>query len=159
MSNEFRAGDASVSQHRFAVIVSQYNTRITTSLHDAALATLKENDIPEENIDVVWVPGAWEIPLMARKFLESNNRVSAVVCLGCVIRGETTHDQHINREVSQSLSQLGHEFGKPVAMGVLTCNTVKQAEARAGGNRGNKGVEATQAAIDMLRLIDLLKSQ
>ena len=82
-----------------------------------------------------------------------------MVCLGCVIRGETTHDQHINREVSRSLGQLGHEFGLPVAMGVLTCNTVQQAEARAGGNRGNKGVEATQAVIDMLRLIDSLKSQ
>ena len=157
MVNEFRAEDSSDSQHRFAVIVSQYNTRITSSLHQAALATLADNDVPEENIDVVWVPGAWEIPLMARKLLEQK-RVSAVVCLGCVIRGETTHDQHINREVSQSLSQLGHEFGAPVAMGVLTCNTVQQAEARAGGNRGNKGVEATQAAIDILRLIDQLKS-
>ena len=158
MVNEYRAGDSSVSQHRFAVIVSEYNTRITTSLHDASLATLKENSVPPENIDVVWVPGAWEIPLMARKMLEQK-RVSAVVCLGCVIRGETTHDQHINREVSRSLGQLGHEFGLPVAMGVLTCNTVQQAEARAGGNRGNKGVEATQAVIDMLRLIDSLKSQ
>lgn len=156
MPNEVRADQRSVSEYRFAVVVSQYNRLITDNLEKEAVKTLGENEVPDDHIDVIWVPGAWEIPLIARKLCEQS-RYAAIICLGCVIKGETSHDQHINREVSHGLSQLGHEFGLPIAMGVLTCNNLQQAEARSGGNRGNKGVEATQAALDMVRLIDQLK--
>lgn len=158
MPNEFRPDERNISFRKFAVIVSQYNQMVTGKLHEAAVQTLLDQGVPDENIDVFWVPGAWEIPFIARQ-LCIQKKYSAIVCLGCVIKGETTHDQHINREVSHGLAQLGHEFQLPVAMGVLTCNTLQQAEARAGGNRGNKGVEATQAAIDMVRLLDQLQPE
>lgn len=158
MPNEFRPDERNISFRKFAVIVSQYNQMITGKLQAAAVETLLEQGVPDENVDVFWVPGAWEIPLIARKLCQQK-KYSAIVCLGCVIKGETTHDQHINREVSHGLAELGHQFELPVTMGVLTCNTLQQAEARAGGNRGNKGVEATQAAIDMVRLIDQLQPE
>ncbi len=158
MPNEFRPDERNISFRKFAVIVSQYNQMITGKLQEAAVKTLLEQGVADENIDVFWVPGAWEIPLIARR-LCMQKKYAAVVCLGCVIRGETTHDQHLNREVSHGLSQLGHEFNLPVTMGVLTCNNLQQAEARSGGNRGNKGVEATQAAIDMVRLLDQLQPE
>ena len=158
MPNEFRADDRSIANNRFAVIVSQYNTIITQKLHDAAIETLKDQGVLDENIDVIWVPGAWEIPLMASTLIEDEQH-AAIICLGCVIKGETSHDQHINREVSHALSLLSLDSGLPVALGVLTCNTLQQAEARSGGNRGNKGVEATNAAIDMVRLLDQLNKE
>lgn len=158
MPNEFRTDERNISFRKFAVIVSQYNQMITGKLQVAAVETLQKQGVDDENIDVFWVPGAWEIPLLARR-LCSQSKYSALVCLGCVIKGETTHDQHINREVSHGLAQLGHEFNIPVSMGLLTCNNLQQAEARAGGNRGNKGVEATQAAIDMVRLLDQLQPE
>lgn len=158
MPNEFRAGESSISHRKFAIVVSEYNVMVTSKLHEAAVQTLLDQGVEDGNIDVFWVPGAWEIPLLARH-LCLQKKYSAIIGLGCVIRGETTHDQHINREISHGLAQLGHEFNLPVSMGVLTCNNLQQAEARAGGNRGNKGVEATQAAIDMVRLIDQLQPE
>ncbi|MCA9269207.1 MAG: 6,7-dimethyl-8-ribityllumazine synthase, partial [Planctomycetales bacterium] len=108
-------------------------------------------------IDIVWTPGAWELPLAAARLARSG-QYAALVCLGAVIRGETTHDEHINRQVSLSLGQLALETGVPVAFGVLTCNTLEQAIHRAGGNVGNKGVEAAQAAIEMANLLPQLPS-
>lgn len=158
MPNEFRTDERSISDRRFAVIVSEYNQMVTGKLHEAAVQNLRDHGVADENIDVYWVPGAWEIPFLARH-LCMQKKFAAIVALGCVIKGETTHDQHINREVSHGLAQLGHEFNLPISMGVLTCNNLQQAEARAGGNRGNKGIEATQAAIDMVRLIDQLQTE
>jgi len=140
---------------RFAIVVSRYNEHITGKLLAGAVATLRAASVPDESIDVAWVPGAWEIPLVAQRLARSQKYL-AVLCLGAVIKGETTHDEHINRQVSLSLGQLALETGLPVLFGVLTCNTVEQAIHRAGGNVGNKGQECAEAALEMVRLLSKL---
>ena len=140
---------------RFAIVVARYNEHITGQLLAGAVETLRAAGIGDGAIDVAWVPGAWEIPLVAQRMARSQNYV-AVLCLGAVIRGETSHDQHINRQVSLSLGQLALETGLPVLFGVLTCNTLEQAIHRAGGNVGNKGVECAEAALEMVRLLGKL---
>jgi 6,7-dimethyl-8-ribityllumazine synthase len=148
-------GDAGPTTGRFAVVVSKYNDHITGKLLDGALATLAAGGIADDSIDVAWVPGAWEIPVVAQHFAHSLDHV-AVLCLGAVIRGETTHDQHINRQVSMSLGQIALDAEIPVLFGVLTVNSLEQAIHRAGGNVGNKGVECAQAALEMVRLLHQL---
>jgi 6,7-dimethyl-8-ribityllumazine synthase len=140
---------------RFAIVVSRYNEPITSKLLAGAVETLHAGGVADEAIDVAWVPGAWEIPLVAAKLARSQRYV-AVLCLGAVIRGETTHDEHINRQVSLSLGQLALDTGLPVLFGVLTCNTLEQAIHRAGGNVGNKGQECAAAALEMVRLLGKL---
>jgi len=140
---------------RFAIVVARYNEHITGKLLAGAVETLRAAGIGDDAIDVAWVPGAWEIPLVAQRMAHSRNYV-AVLCLGAVIRGETTHDEHINRQVSLSLGQLALETGLPVLFGVLTCNTLEQAIHRAGGNVGNKGVECAESALEMVRLLGKL---
>lgn len=150
---------------RFAVVVARFNDTITSRLLDGAVATLVGHGVADEQIDVYWVPGAFEIPTVAGRLVD-RGRHAAVICLGAVIRGETSHDQHINRAVSLSLAKLGMDSGMPVVFGVLTCNTLEQAIARAGGqpsssgkdrpdsHLGNKGADAALVALEM---IDLLK--
>jgi 6,7-dimethyl-8-ribityllumazine synthase len=140
---------------RYAIIVSRYNEHITSKLLAGALETLRAGGVADDSIDVAWVPGAWEIPLVAQRMALSEQYV-AVLCLGAVIKGETTHDEHINRQVSMNLGEIALESDIPVLFGVLTCNTVEQAIHRAGGNAGNKGVECAQAALEMVRLLSKL---
>jgi 6,7-dimethyl-8-ribityllumazine synthase len=137
---------------KFAIVVSRYNEHITGKLLTGAVETLKAAGVANEAIAVAWVPGAWEIPLAAQRMAESGNYV-AVLCLGCVIKGETTHDEHINRQVSLSLGQLALDTGLPISFGVLTVNTLEQAIHRAGGNVGNKGQECAAAALEMVQLL------
>lgn len=151
MPNSYTGQDTKVTG-RFAIVVSRYNESITQRLLDGAVSTLTEAGVDDSQIDVAWVPGAFEIPLVAGRMARSG-LYAAVVCLGAVIRGETTHDQHINRAVSLELARLGVETGVPVSFGVLTCESLEQAIHRAGGNVGNKGVEATQAAIELVSLL------
>jgi 6,7-dimethyl-8-ribityllumazine synthase len=134
---------------------SRYNEHITGKLLAGAVETLQAAGVADGDIDVAWVPGAWEIPLVAQRFAQSEEYI-AVLCLGAVIKGETTHDEHINRQVSLSLGQIALATDVPVLFGVLTCNTVEQAIHRAGGNVGNKGVECAQAALEMVRLLEQL---
>jgi 6,7-dimethyl-8-ribityllumazine synthase len=148
-------GKSGPVQGRFAIVVARYNEHITAKLLAGAVDTLRGAGIAEEAIDVAWVPGAWEIPLIAQRMANSKKYV-AVICLGAVIKGETTHDEHINRQVSLSLGQLALETGLPVLFGVLTCNTLEQAIHRAGGNVGNKGQECAEAALEMVRLLGKL---
>lgn len=136
---------------RFAIVVSRYNHTITDRLLDGAVQTLTARGVPDELIDVARVPGAWEIPLVAQRFAQSR-QYAAILCLGAVVRGETTHDQHINRQVSHSLGQIALQYDLPVLFGVLTCNTMEQAIHRAGGNVGNKGSECAEAALEMVGL-------
>ena len=140
---------------RFAIVVSRYNEHITGKLLAGAVETLRAAGVADDAIDVCWVPGAWEIPLIAQQMARSRS-YAAVLCLGAVIRGETTHDEHINRQVSLSLGQLALQAELPVLFGVLTCNTVEQAIHRAGGNAGNKGQECADAALEMVRLLQKL---
>jgi len=140
---------------RFAIVVSRYNEHITKKLLDGAVETLQSAAVPDDAIDVAWVPGAWEIPLVAQRMALSE-QYDAVLCLGAVIKGETTHDEYINLQVSTSLGQIALESDIPVLFGVLTCNTVEQAIHRAGGNAGNKGQECAAAALEMVRLLQKL---
>ena len=151
------AADTAPPECRWAIVVSRYNDTITRKLLDGAVATLSSAGVSDEHIDVAWVPGAWEIPLVAAE-MACGEGYGAVICLGAVIRGETTHDEHINRQVSLSLGQISIETGIPVAFGVLTCNTLEQAIHRAGGNVGNKGEEAASAAIEMVNLLARIRS-
>jgi 6,7-dimethyl-8-ribityllumazine synthase len=136
----------------FAIVVSRYNAAITDKLLAGAVATLVERGIAEKRIHVAYVPGAWEIPLAAARFAQSG-QYAAVLCLGAVIRGETTHDQHINRSISAALCEMSVSTGVPVLFGVLTCKTVEQALQRSGGAKGNKGVECAEAALAMTGLL------
>jgi 6,7-dimethyl-8-ribityllumazine synthase len=148
-------GKSGQVQGRFAIVVSRYNEHITGKLLAGAIETLRKGGVADEAIDVAWVPGAWEIPLIAQR-MACSGKYAAVLCLGCVIKGETTHDEHINRQVSLSLGQLAMETGLPVLFGVLTCNTLEQAIHRSGGNVGNKGQECAEAALEMVRLLGKL---
>ncbi len=151
MPNVFE-GDATAPAGRFAIVVSRYNESITEKLLDGALATLSQCGVHDDAIDVVRVPGAWEIPVVARR-LATTSRYVAVLCLGAVIRGETTHDKHINNQVSAALARLAEETLMPVLFGLLTCNSLEQAINRAGGKVGNKGSECAQAAVEMVNLM------
>jgi 6,7-dimethyl-8-ribityllumazine synthase len=140
---------------RFAIVVSRYNDNITGKLLNGAVETLKKYGVHDDAIDIAWVPGAWEISLVAQR-LAAAKQYAAILCLGAVIRGETTHDQHINRQVSMSLGQISLDAGIPVLFGVLTCNTLEQAIHRSGGNVGNKGIECAEAALEMVHLMSKL---
>jgi 6,7-dimethyl-8-ribityllumazine synthase len=155
MPNIFSGQEGPVSG-RFGVVVSRYNENITTKLLAGAVQTLKDAGISDGQIDVAWVPGAWEIPL-ATEEMAASERYAAILTLGAVIKGETSHDEHINRQVSLSLGEIALESGVPVAFGVLTCNSLEQAIHRAGGNAGNKGAECAQAALEMVRLLEKLR--
>ena len=150
------------TEHRFplgshvGIVVSRYNLSITNRLLEGALQALAEAGVPEGDVQVVWVPGAWELPVAAQR-LARREQVKAVLCLGAVIQGETTHDQYINQQVVSSLGQLALENDLPVLFGVLTCQTMEQALNRAGGSMGNKGAECAQAALEMIGLFDVMK--
>jgi 6,7-dimethyl-8-ribityllumazine synthase len=146
-------GSPIAGSNRFAICVARYNEHITGRLLNGALETLKQAGAADDAVDVFWVPGAFELPTAAARAAESK-RYAAVICLGAVIRGETTHDQHINTAISHHFADIGVRTGIPTLFGVLTCDTLEQAIQRAGGNVGNKGAECADAA---LRMADLLK--
>lgn len=140
---------------RIGVIASRFNESIVRRLVDGALEALVANGAALDRIDVVWVPGAWELPVAGRYLLESD-RYDALVALGAVIRGETKHFDYIAGEAARGLQQLTLDFGVPVGFGVLTTDDDAQAEARAGGAHGNKGADAALAALEMAELFDRL---
>jgi len=137
---------------RFAIVVAQWNRSITTKLLDGALETLRAAGVDDSQIDVAWVPGSWEVPVVAQRFAQSG-KYAGIVCLGAVIRGETTHDQHLNRGVSLGLMEISLAHDLPVMMGVLTCESMEQAIHRAGGNVGNKGSECAESVLKMVGLL------
>ena len=151
------SGDLTPVDGDYAVIVSRYNEMITGKLLEGALSTLRTRGVSEDRLIVTHVPGAWELPLAAQQVAARAN-VVAVICLGAVIRGETTHDQHINRQVSDSLGRLALEFELPVVFGLLTCNSLEQALNRAGGRVGNKGEECANTALEMAQLMECLRT-
>lgn len=154
MPNVFEGGGDPL-EGRLSIVVSRYNQSITSRLLAGALETLAAHGVADEAVDVAWVPGAWEIPIVAQRMARSGH-YTAVIALGAVIRGETTHDQHINRQLSIGLGRVSLETGVPVLFGVLTCNTLEQAIHRSGGKSGNKGVECAEAALDMVTLLSKL---
>ncbi|MBS3958681.1 MAG: 6,7-dimethyl-8-ribityllumazine synthase [Xanthomonadaceae bacterium] len=138
---------------RYAIVASRWNPRITDALVEGARQALLDNGVAEDRIDLVRVPGAWEIPLAAAAIAEAGE-VVAIVALGCVVRGDTRHYEQVADGCSQALMRVQLDFGLPVANGVLAVEAYADAEARAGGNMGNKGEEAALAALETS---DLLK--
>jgi 6,7-dimethyl-8-ribityllumazine synthase len=143
--------DGPLPNGKIVVVASRYNPAICDSLVAAALETLHGAGYSVAQTPVLRVPGAWELPSVVAKCFRHDD-VIAGITLGCVIRGETTHDQHINRSVSLALMELGIQTGRPIAFGLLTCNTLEQAIQRSGGTVGNKGHESAEAVLELLRL-------
>jgi 6,7-dimethyl-8-ribityllumazine synthase len=137
---------------KFALVVSRFNEFITQKLLSGAQDALRRHGVNEEDIELAWVPGAFEIPLVAKKLTETN-RFDAVVCLGAVIRGGTPHFDYIAGEVTKGIARVGLDSGLPVIYGVITADTLEQAIERAGTKVGNRGFEAAVKAIEMANLI------
>ena len=146
-------GVPSGAGRRYAVLASRFNNNITTKLADGAMEALVRHGAAAEDVDLIWVPGAWELPFAARR-LAATERYNAIVVVGAVIRGETPHFDFVAGETAASLARTADACRVPVGFGLLTCDTIEQATARAGGAAGNKGREAAEAA---LRTADLLR--
>jgi 6,7-dimethyl-8-ribityllumazine synthase len=136
----------------FAIVVSRFNDLITSRLVDGACETIVRHGGSTDKIDVVSVPGSFEIPLAAQK-LATSKKYAAVICVGAVIQGNTSHHEYINSQVAAGIMNISRETGVPVTFGVITCESMEQALDRAGGKVGNKGTEATLAAIEMVNLL------
>jgi len=137
---------------RFAVVAARFNQFVVDGLLAGARDGFKRHGIAADAVDVVWVPGSFEIPLVAKRLAESG-KYAAVVCLGAVIRGETSHYDHVAGGAASGVARAGLDSGVPVIFGILTCDTVEQAVNRAGGKGGNKGFDAALAAIEMVNLL------
>ena len=140
---------------RYAVLASRFNNQITSKLADGAMDALVRHGTSAENIDLVWVPGAWELPFAARR-LAATERYNAIVAVGAVIRGDTPHFDVIVREASRGLADASTEYEIPIGFGLLTTDDMAQAEARAGGEHGNTGWDAAIAALEMSDLFERL---
>ena len=148
-------GEPSGAGRRFAVVASRFNETITQKLVEGAVDALTRHGASFDDVDLVWVPGAWELPAAVRRLLASD-RYDAIVAVGAVIRGDTPHFDYVAGEASRGLADASTEFDKPIGFGLLTCDTMEQAEARAGGAHGNKGWDAALAALEMAELFDRL---
>ncbi|BBM59108.1 6,7-dimethyl-8-ribityllumazine synthase [Leptotrichia hongkongensis] len=137
---------------KIAIVAGRFNEFITSKLIGGALDVLKRNDVSEENIDIAWVPGAFEIPLIAKK-LANTQKYDAIITLGAVIKGSTPHFDYVCSEVSKGVAQISLQSELPVIFGVLTTNNIEEAIERAGTKAGNKGADAAFSAIEMINLI------
>ncbi|MCP4248581.1 MAG: 6,7-dimethyl-8-ribityllumazine synthase [bacterium] len=144
-------GDLTVTDQRFAVVVTRFNEFVTAKLLSGAMDTLVRHGCREENITQVRVPGSFEVPLAAKKLADSG-RFDAVIALGCLIRGQTPHFDYIAAEVTKGIAQVGLDSGVPVTFGVITADTLEQAIERAGTKAGNKGADAAASAIELTNL-------
>lgn len=151
MGTEINGIDGSLPIGKVAIVASRYNAAICDALVKGSIETLTQAGFSDENLQVIRVPGAWELSTVTQQVLDTEQFI-AVITLGCVIKGETTHDEHINRAVSLALMEMGVKTGIPIAFGLLTCNTLEQAINRSGGTVGNKGNEAAEAVLELLRL-------
>jgi 6,7-dimethyl-8-ribityllumazine synthase len=149
-SGQLVAGD-----RKYAIVVSRFNEFITGKLLGGAVDCLKRHGAKDEQISVVWVPGACEIPLVARK-LAQGGKFGAILCLGAVIRGGTNHYEYVCQQVSRGVSQVNYDTGVPAIFGVLTCDTIEQAIERAGTKGGNAGEKAAMAAMELASVIEQL---
>lgn len=145
-------GNLILSNERVAIVSARFNEFIVSKLHAGSKDCLKRHGLNSENITEVWVPGAFELPLVAKK-LANSGKYDAVICLGCVIRGATSHYDYVCNEAAKGITQAGLESGIPVMFGVLTTESIEQAVERAGTKAGNKGWEVTLGAIEMINLM------
>jgi 6,7-dimethyl-8-ribityllumazine synthase len=143
---------------RFAIVVARFNSFVTERLLAGALDALARTGCGESDIEIVKVPGSWEMPVVARE-LAAQKRHDAIICLGAVIRGDTPHFDYVAGEAAKGLGQVAAQTGVPVAFGVLTCNTLEQAIDRAGAKGGNKGFDAAMTAVEMADLLRRLRER
>ncbi|MBQ3640484.1 6,7-dimethyl-8-ribityllumazine synthase [bacterium] len=141
-----------VSKEKFCIIVSRFNEFISSKLLSGAVDELVRHGVKEDNIDIIWVPGAFEIPLTAKKAAKSG-KYASVITLGAVIKGSTSHYDYVCAEVSKGVAAVSLETGIPVMFGILTCDNLEQAIERAGTKAGNKGADAAKGAIEMANLL------
>ena len=154
---EILKGKSSGKNLRIAIVLSLFNEFIGQKLLEGALSCLKENNVDEENIDLVKIPGAFEIPLTADR-LASLKKYDAIICLGAVIRGDTPHFDYVAGAASNGILQVSLKYSLPVIFGVLTTDSIEQAVERSGGKHGNKGRDAANTALDMANLMREIKS-
>ncbi len=148
-------GNLLTGDDQFAIVVSRFNELVTERLLAGAVDTARRHGLADDRITIVRAPGSFELPIIAQRLAQSG-KFTAVICLGAVIQGETSHHEYINHQVAAGLQQIALETGVPVAFGVLTCQSMDQALDRAGGKAGNKGVEATLAAIETVNVLRAL---
>lgn len=141
---------------KIGIIVGRFNEFIGSKLLSGAVDALKRHDVNEKDIDIAWVPGAFEIPLIAKKMVELN-KYNAIICLGAVIKGSTPHFDYVSSEVTKGIANVSLSSGKPIIFGVLTTDTLEQAIERAGTKAGNKGFDAAVTAIEMANLLMEIK--
>ena len=151
MANIFQ-GKLIGENHRIGIVVTRFNEFITNKLLSGCLDTLTRHGVDPENIDIAWVPGAFEMPLVAQKMVA--REYHAVICLGAVIRGATPHFEYVSAEVTKGIAQVSLNTGVPVIYGVITSDTIEQAIERAGTKSGNKGSDAAVTAIEMINLLN-----
>ncbi|SEA67223.1 6,7-dimethyl-8-ribityllumazine synthase [Desulfuromusa kysingii] len=145
-------GTLDAKKHRFGIIVSRFNSFISDRLLEGTIDTLTRHGADEKQMTVVKVPGAFELPLVAKKMAESD-QYDALICLGAVIRGGTPHFEYVSAEMTKGIASVSLQSGLPIAFGVLTTDSIEQAIERAGTKAGNKGVEAAMSAIEMVNLL------
>lgn len=155
MPNVYQGRLTGAPGRRFGIVVSRFNGFISEPLLNGALDCLHRHGVADSDIDVAWVPGSFEIPLVARRLADSG-RYAALICLGAVIRGATPHFEYVAGEASKGIAQVGLQTGVPVLFGVLTTDTIEQAIERAGTKAGNKGWEAALGALEMADLLPQL---
>lgn len=143
---------------RFAILAARFNQFVVQQLVDGALDGLRRHGVADDAVDVVWAPGSFEIPLVAKR-LAGSGRYAAIICLGSVIRGETDHYDHVAGQAAAGVMQAALATGVPVIFGILTCETLEQAINRAGAKSGNKGFEAAMTAIEMVNLFKVLSTE
>lgn len=146
------AGDNSPPAGRFAIVAARFNSLIVDALLAGAVDALKRHGVGDDRIDVVRVPGSFEIPVVAKKLGEAE-KYAAIICLGAVIKGDTDHYDHVAGAATSGIAQVALTCGIPVIFGVLTCENLEQAQNRAGGKAGNKGYEAAATAVEMVNLM------
>jgi len=148
-------GNLNAAGKKFAIIVSRFNELITQRLLDGAQDRLIRSGVKKENFDIVWAPGSFEIPLIARKLVQTK-KYDAIICLGAIIKGDTPHFDYIASESAKGIAQVSLESGIPIEFGIITAETAEQAMERAGIKRGNKGAQAAEAAIEMVNILEQL---
>jgi 6,7-dimethyl-8-ribityllumazine synthase len=148
-------GNLLAGGYKFGIVVSRFNEFITAKLLSGALDALERHGAAKEDMEIAWVPGAFELPLVAKKMTEKG--YNAVICLGTVIRGATPHFEYVSSEVAKGIAQVGLQSGIPTIFGVITADTIEQAIERAGTKAGNKGWDAAVTAIEMVNLLKEIK--
>lgn len=149
-------GNLTAENEKFAIVIGRFNEFISSKLLSGCIDALKRHGVAEENIEMAWVPGSFEIPLVAKKFAESG-KYNAVITLGAVIRGDTPHFEYVAGELAKGVAQVALSTSVPVIFGVLTTDNIEQAIERAGTKSGNKGADAAKSAIEMVNLLKEIK--